>query len=157
MLEKITNNLRIKGSRVNLQFKALTFISLITLGYISLLGGGVALAADVVAVNPGDNIKFTFDTPVSYNVKLRYYAKTSDGTAVGGTDYDKIDGWVEVAIGTTQFSVETKTYNNADATKTLNFDLDLDNPQYDAYGEWKDISPEDKVIMSYGVTGRIIY
>ena len=94
---------------------------------------------------------------MSYNVKLRYWAKTTDGTAVADTDYDEIDGWVEVAVGATKFSVKTKTYNNADATSTLSFSLDLDDPQYYAYGEWKDISPDDKVTMFYDGTGRIIY
>ncbi len=140
--------------RNNLQFKVLTFISLIALGFVSL--GGTAFA-DVVSANPGDDIEFTFDQRATYSVKLRYWAQTTDKTAVAGTDYDKIDGWVEVEAGASQIKVKTKTYDNADATSSLDFDLELSDPQYYAYGEWKNATADDKLVQLYEAIGRIIY
>ena len=158
MPEIITNNLRIKGSRINLQFKVLTFICMIVLGYMFLGGGKTALgfgSGNMVSVNPGYDIEWTFNQ-TNFSRKLRYWTETKDATAVAGTDYDKINGWVEVTSGT-HFKIKTKTYNNANATSSLTFSVELRTPQYFFFGEWYDISAEDNVPLSYEGKGEIVY
>ena len=153
MLDKITNNFRI-----NLQFKVIALISLIALGFASL-GGGTAFAAagDDVTVDPGDDIEWTFNQH-SLNVKLRYWAKTRDGSAVAGTDYKKINGYVEVGVGKTEIKVKTETYENPNATDSLRFGVELVNPQYYDGSNWVDVPYSASTITrGYHATGEIYY
>ena len=154
MLNKVTNNLRIKGNRINLQFKVIALFSLIALGFVSL--GGTAFADDVT-VNPGDDIEWTFDQH-ALTVKLRYWAKTTDASAVAGTDYKKINGYVEVGAGKTEIKVKTETYENSNATDTLAFVVELVNPQYYDGSNWVDVPMSASTITrAYNAGGEIYY
>ncbi len=155
MLNKVTNNMRVKGNRINLQFKAVALFSLIVLGFVSPPGG--TAFADDVTVDPGDDINFVINQTGAYSVKLRYHAKSSDESAVAGVDYDSIDTHVEIAAGTSQLKVGTKTYENSDADGTLSFDVQFVNPQYYDGSNWINVQHPTTITMRYSATGRIYY
>ena len=154
MLHKITDNVRINGNDNYLKSRVVTLLFLVALGF-SLWGGRLAFA-DSAGANAGDDIEWIFDLRAG-NTKLRYWAKTTDGSAVAGTDYEKIEGWAEMTIGSSKIKVSTKTYENADATKTLHFSLSLDNPQWYDGSQWHNVTPQDRLPMTLSAGGDIYY
>ena len=159
----MTDNYKINDSRYCHKLTVATLVFMIALGFGSL-GGGTAFAQQTihsVTVNPGDDIKWTwaFSAGKRYGVKIRYWAKTIDSSAVAGTHYKQINGYMYIERGQNSFSVQTETYENDDATSEKYFKVELVNPQYDNGSVWVNIdhTVDIKFPQRWDGGGSILY
>jgi len=129
-------------SKVNMKKKAVSlpprrmplWIVCIATG-IALLGGGAVFAGkkplpepDATAVG-GDAMQFKVELDATPNIAIRYDANTSDGTAISGTDYASVSGYVQFNSGDNIAYVSVDTYENSEYTTltVVQFKLTLDN------------------------------
>ena len=62
-----------------------------------------------------------------------------------------------IDAGNNEFSVQTETYENDDATGTLNFQVELVNPQYQDGNVWVNIDGSHKIQRRFHQQGHIYY